>query len=154
MLVMVSNEIKNAIYEHAYRTYPHESCGFLYGTEHPHRTILLSQPVENSQEGEKKRRYQISSLEYMKAEQFAIQNNFMLLGVYHSHPDHPAIPSDFDIRHALPFFSYVIISVVNKKAKEMRAWRLNEKRQFVEDVLMNKQKMISQITPTQEVQYG
>lgn len=154
MLVIILNEIKKAVYEHACRTYPSECCGFFYGTEHPERIIILSKPVDNSQNGEKNRRYQISSLDYMKAEQFAIQSHLTLLGVYHSHPDHPAIPSDFDIQHALPFFSYLIVSIANKEAKEMRSWRLNEERKFVEEILINKQTITPQITLTQEVHYG
>lgn len=154
MSVIVLNEVKKEIYEHACKTYPNECCGFFYGTEDPDRTIVLSTPVDNSQKGEQKRRYQISSLDYMKAEQFAIRNNLTLLGIYHSHPDHPAIPSDFDTQQALPFFSYLIVSVVNKEAKELYSWRLNEERKFEEEILMNKQKTISQITLTQEVHYG
>lgn len=154
MSVIVLNEVKKTICEHACRTYPLECCGFLYGTEHPDRTIILSKPVDNSQKGEKKRRYQISTLDYIKAEQFAIRNNLTLLGVYHSHPDHPAMPSDFDTQHALPFFSYLIVSVENKEVKEMISWRLNDERKFVEEILMNKQKTTSQITLTQEVHYG
>lgn len=154
MWVIVLNEVKKEIYEHACKTYPNECCGFSYGTENPERTIILSKPVDNSQQGEKQRRYQISSSDYMKAEQFAIQNNLILLGIYHSHPDRPAIPSDFDTQHALPFFSYLIVSIANKEAKEMRSWRLNEKRKFVEEILINKQTITPQITLTQEVHYG
>lgn len=154
MSVIILDEVKKAICEHACRTYPHECCGFLYGTERPDRTIILSKPVDNSQKDEKKRRYQISSLAYMKAEQFANRHNLTLLGIYHSHPDYPAIPSDFDAQHALPFFSYLIVSVVNKEAKELYSWRLSEERKFIEELLMNKQKTTSQITLTQEVHYG
>ena len=154
MSVIILDEAKQVIYEHARRIYPHECCGFLYGLDIPTRSICLVKPVDNYQKEEKKTRYQISSLDYMKAEHFAIQSNLTLLGIYHSHPNHPAIPSDFDTQLALPFFSYLIVAVVNKEVKEMRSWRLNEERKFVEDILINEQTITYSKTQNQEVYYG
>ena len=78
-------------------------------------------PVENSKEGDQRRRFEISPLEYMKAERFAIENQLQLLGVYHSHPDHPAIASQHDLAVAMPYFSYIIISVINKKRADIKS---------------------------------
>ena len=47
-----------------------------------------------------------------------------MLGIFHSHPDHPALPSAFDLEHAWPYYSYVIVSVLQREVEETRAWRL------------------------------
>lgn len=106
--------------------FPDECCGFLYGTEGSERTITLALPVINSKVGDKRRRFEISPFEYMKAEQFALENDLTLLGVYHSHPNHRAIPSVHDLAKALPYFSYIIVSVLDGKADKLRSWRLTE----------------------------
>ena len=67
--------------------------------------------VNNAKAGDKKRRFEISGKDYMQAEKFALDNDVLLLGIYHSHPNHPAIPSEHDRVAALPYFSYVILSV-------------------------------------------
>jgi proteasome lid subunit RPN8/RPN11 len=69
----------------------------------------------------------------MKAEQFAEENNLQLIGVYHSHPNHPAIPSEHDRVAAQPFFSYIILSVINNEFGQLRSWRLNDQQQFEEE---------------------
>ena len=121
--------------EDAIRAFPDECCGFMFGTEDGEgdriiRDILV---VNNSKEGDKTRRFEISPLDYLKAEQYAIDNNFSLLGIYHSHPKHPAIPSETDRRSAQPFFSYLIISVLETNIITLRSWRLNESEQFDEE---------------------
>ena len=60
--------------------------------------------VNNSKTGDKKRRFEISGKDYMQAEKFALENDFLLLGIYHSHPNHPAIPSEHDRVAALALF--------------------------------------------------
>jgi proteasome lid subunit RPN8/RPN11 len=62
----------------------------------------------------------------MKAEQYALLYDTTLIGVYHSHPQHPAIPSEHDLKQALPFFSYIIVSVLDGKSDNLFSWRLNE----------------------------
>ena len=70
----------------------------------------------------------------MRAERFALQNNTSLLGVYHSHPNHPAIASEHDLVVAMPYFSYVIVSVMNGEIADLKSWRLrDEERVFLEE---------------------
>ena len=70
----------------------------------------------------------------MKAERFALENDLTLLGVYHSHPNHPAIPSEHDLKQAVPYFSYLIASIYDGKFKEITSWQLNEEsKQFKEE---------------------
>lgn len=69
----------------------------------------------------------------MQAEKFALENDVQLLGIYHSHPNHPAKPSEYDLAAAQPWFSYVIISVMQGKFDHIRSWKLNEASQFEEE---------------------
>ena len=115
--------------------YPDECCGFLYGRENTEgdRTISTIRVVNNAKDGDKRRRFAITSKDYMQAERFAQENELILLGVYHSHPGHPAIPSEHDRVAALPYFSYIIISVMQGQTDDIRSWRLNEDSQFEEE---------------------
>lgn len=110
-----------------------ECCGFFFGLESAsHRTITKVMPVSNSAM-DKKVQFEIASRDYLNAERFANQENMQLLGVYHSHPDHPAIPSEYDRKAALPFFSYIILSVMKKKVEDVRSWRLDGDSQLREE---------------------
>lgn len=114
----------------ALHTFPDECCGFLFGKEEEHRFITQSAAVNNAKDGDKKRRFEIAPRDYMKAEQYALEHDITLLGIYHSHPLHPAVPSEHDRVAAQPFFSYVIISVNQQIIQNTLSWRLNNKRVF------------------------
>ncbi len=121
----------------ALQAFPNECCGFLYGNESEGRQITLAVPVTNSKEGDQRRRFEISPLDYMRAEQFALQNNTQLLGVYHSHPNHPAIASEHDLAVAMPYFSYVIVSVMNGEIADVKSWQLkDEGHEFQEEEVL------------------
>jgi len=70
----------------------------------------------------------------MLAERYAEENNIQLLGIYHSHPEHPAIPSEQDRIAAQPWFSYLIVSVIKAQIDHIRSWRLNEIAAFEEEI--------------------
>ena len=111
-----------------------ECCGFFFGhDEAKHRTITKSMAVNNSKEGDKQVNFEITLRDYLEAERIAEQENLSLLGVYHSHPNHSAIPSEYDRAAAQPYFSYVIISVSNKKFAGIRSWQLDNHSQFKEE---------------------
>lgn len=132
--VILSDEAIKAIQTHANQAYPYECCGFLYGTASAERHVLLAVRVPNSKEGDQRRRFEISPRDYLWAERYAVEVQLELLGVYHSHPNHPAIASATDLAMALPWFSYVIISVNNGEPGELKSWQLaEEERQFVEE---------------------
>jgi proteasome lid subunit RPN8/RPN11 len=120
---------------HALIIFPDECCGFLYGVEQKDgtRTISVIREVNNSKPGDKRRRFEITAKDYMQAEQFAIDSGFLLLGIYHSHPNHPAVASEHDRVAAQPYFSYVIMSVMQRHIDHIRSWRLNEASQFEEE---------------------
>jgi len=113
--------------QHAEEHFPDECCGFLYGHDNDvSRNIMQAVPVLNAKEGDKRRRFEISPQDYMKAERYALQQQTTLLGVYHSHPQHPAIASEHDLKQAMPYFSYVILSVMDGKTADIKSWQLNE----------------------------
>lgn len=120
--------------------FPDECCGFFYGIEEGNsRHITTVIPVNNSKEGDRRRRFEISPLDYIKAENYALQNKLQLLGVYHTHPLHPAIPSHHDLVQAMPYFSYVILSIEENKVADIRSWRLDEGKGVFEEEQITKQ---------------
>src|ERR1700730_11606703 len=123
---------------HAEYIFPDECCGFLFGSEQTDgtRTISKIRKVNNAKPGDKRRRYEITGRDYIQAEQFALENELLLLGIYHSHPNHPAIPSENDREAAQPYFSYVIISVIQDNIDHLRSWQLNEASQFEEEKIL------------------
>ncbi len=134
-VVNISNEASATMISDAINAFPNECCGFFYGSENEEeRIVTIAQPVINSKEGDQRRRFEISPFDYMKAERFALQNDLLLLGVYHSHPNHPSIASIHDLAKAMPYFSYVIISIMNGKLNTVQSWRLREDiREFREE---------------------
>lgn len=115
------------------QAFPEESCGFMFGQSSTDGTIVRSAwQVENATILNKKYHFKINSKDYLAAEAYADQHELELLGVYHSHPNQPAIPSSVDTRVALPDFSYLIISVDPEGQTVSRSWRLDDSRNFQE----------------------
>ncbi len=121
------------------KAYPNEGCGFLFGEESITRNITKIIRVENSKKENKRRRFEINPIDYMNAEKFALNNGLSLLGVYHSHPDHPAVPSEHDLRQAVPYFSYIIVSVKNGQPENITSWQLDGQGSFEEEEIINHQ---------------
>lgn len=124
--VLMPPEARRSIAGHAERTYPDECCGALIGTS-PDR-ILEAFPLENVMPDERRRRFLVDAETYRAAEARAEARGLTLLGFYHSHPDHPAEPSAFDLEHAWPHLSYVIASVLAGRTTAVRSWRLRPDR--------------------------
>lgn len=133
-MLYLTSEARQEILDDALRTFPDECCGFLFGEEsNDTRIITQIQIVDNAKEGDKRRRFEISPADYMKAERFADEAGLLLLGVYHSHPNHPAVPSEHDRVVAQPYFSYVIVAVREQEFVSLQSWRLNDDFQFDEE---------------------
>jgi proteasome lid subunit RPN8/RPN11 len=108
------------------RAYPYECCGALFGSGDEVARVL---PIENDFEGaEQYHRFQISPRDYMKCEREAIRLGLDLIGFYHSHPDCPAVASEYDREHALPNIHYLIVSVKSGKTADTKSWVLSEDR--------------------------
>lgn len=135
--ITIESQALNTILADGQHAFPNECCGFMYGIETAdNRIISKAIPVDNSKEGDQRRRFEISPLDYMRAERYALENNLLLLGVYHSHPNHPAIASIHDLAKAMPYFSYVIVSVMEGEINHIRSWRLKDnERKFTEETI-------------------
>jgi proteasome lid subunit RPN8/RPN11 len=113
--------------------YPEEACGFLLGRENGDtRTITATWSATNVSTENRKRRFIVDPLDYLRAEKKATSEGLSLLGIYHSHPDHPAVPSEHDLVAAHPYFSYVIVSLVAGDVSATRSYQL-QNGQFVEE---------------------
>lgn len=114
-----------AIRRHGEETFPHECCGAMIGRD-GRVTAVVALP--NTTEEGPRRRFMVRPSDYRVAEQQASAQGADLLGFYHSHPDHPARPSQYDLDHAWPTFAYVIVSVMSAAATDMTVWFLKEDR--------------------------
>jgi len=110
---------------HLARAYPEEGCGVLVGRDEGERRVVERVVVfENQREDSRRNRYLISPEQLLVVEREARQEGLDVVGFFHSHPDHPAFPSAFDLEHAWPYYSYLIVSVADRQVGEARAWRL------------------------------
>jgi proteasome lid subunit RPN8/RPN11 len=125
MALHLGDGVDASIRAHGVETYPNECCGALYGTD---GVVSATFALPNTTEEGPRRRFLVRPQDYKEAEARASALGAELLGFYHSHPDHPARPSQYDLDHAWPFFSYIIVSVRSGVAEDMTSWRLQEDR--------------------------
>jgi len=130
----VTPSIEYAIRAHGQETYPHECCGALLGRD-GHVSALVALP--NTTEEGPRRRFLVRPTDYREAERRAAELGAELLGFYHSHPDHPARPSQYDLDHAWPTFAYLIVAVAEAKATDMTVWFLKDDRSSFEEGTLN-----------------
>ncbi len=130
MFVRITKDLQMHIFRHLEATWPNEGGGFLLGqVDAEGARISESIAVENVFEAaEQHHRYAMTPQDWMRLEDEADARGLVLLGYYHSHPDSPAIPSDYDREHALPNFIYLITRVQGGAAQEMFTWRLSADR--------------------------
>jgi proteasome lid subunit RPN8/RPN11 len=134
--MMRSNEqLISAIKAHATRDYPHECGGMLIGKfEGGRKEVVEIFPIENAREDSRHNRILLLPKDVLRAEKHASQKQLDVVGYYHSHPNAPAVPSQYDLDHALPVWSYVIASVIDGVAVDVRSWEMREDRsQFDEE---------------------
>lgn len=137
----MSAEIAQQIRQHGAETYPHECCGALLGRDGvdgqatsaggvqlPLREVVALYPLINRRDDSPRNRFAVTPEDVRDAEKAAQAKKLDIVGWYHSHPDHPAKPSQYDREHAWPWYSYVIVSVANGKPAEMTSWRLSDDR--------------------------
>ncbi len=129
MVLYLSKQLKQEIETRAVESYPHECCGALLGDDRKSRREALHVfPLVNRREDSPRNRFSITPEDFRAAEQAARARGLELIGWYHSHPDHPALPSEYDREHAWPWYSYIIVSVADRKPGEMKSWRLADDR--------------------------
>lgn len=123
-----------AIRRHGKETFPHECCGALIGSGDRVTAVV---PLPNTTEEGPRRRFLVRPSDYRTAERRASELGGELVGFYHSHPDHPARPSQFDLDHAWPNFTYVIVSVMAGESRAMTVWFLKEDRSSFDEGELN-----------------
>ena len=140
--IEISAELAAKIGEHAVETYPYECCGALLGRVHSFtenddsdakghgasREIIGLFPLVNRRDDSPRNRFSVTGEDVREAEKSASAQGLEVVGWYHSHPDHPARPSEYDREHAWPWYSYIIVSVRDGVAEDMTSWRLKDDR--------------------------
>ena len=111
-MIKIEEQLIHKIKENGEKTYNAECCGAIFGKpDNGTYTVKELLEFKNERNDNRERRYLISPSQYMQSERIAAEKDLDLLGFYHSHPDHPAVPSQFDTEHAFPNFIYMIVSI-------------------------------------------
>ncbi len=132
-MLEISDSLLQKIRQQARNAYPNECCGLLIGKAEGDRKLALDlRPQENAREDSLHNRYLIEPEAMLTAEKAARTARMDIVGVYHSHPDHPARPSDFDRDHAFPWYSYIIVNVTTGEPGDLTCWMLREDRSAFE----------------------
>jgi len=132
--VTVTAAVHEAIRRHGQETYPHECCGALLGRDAEAQGRATGREVRglhalvNRRDDSPRNRFSVTAEDVRDAEKVAREQGLDVIGWYHSHPDHPASPSEFDREHAWPWYSYIIVSVHNGAPQEITSWRLEDDR--------------------------
>lgn len=130
-MLALSPEHRSEIRAHGERDYPHECCGLLLGQFNADGLKACSEiyPISNAREEEARRnRFLIRPEELMRGEKYALARDLEVVGFYHSHPDHPAVPSGYDLAHAWPTYSYMVVAVAAGTAGALRSWEMQADR--------------------------
>jgi proteasome lid subunit RPN8/RPN11 len=125
----IPDELVRRIEAHGVETYPHECCGALLGRDGDgSREVVDLLPLANRRDDSPRNRFEVTPDDVRLAEKTAREKRLDLVGWYHSHPDAPARPSEFDREHAWPWYSYIIVSVQKGVPRDMTSWRLQDDR--------------------------
>ena len=141
-MIELSQQNQSEIRAHGEGDYPHECCGLLIGrfAQDGAKLCLEMYPISNArEEAAKRNRFLIRPDELIRGEQHAASKSLEVVGFYHSHPDHPAIPSSYDLEHAWPVYSYVVVAVKSGHAEDLRSWEMQADRsRFDEEIIENR----------------
>ena len=142
-MIHLPPEQEQEIRVHGEREYPYECCGLLLGrfVENGSKVCVETYPISNAREEEAKRnRFLIRPEELLRGEQAAATKNLEAVGFYHSHPDQAAVPSQYDLEHAWPVYSYVVVAVQSGQAGDLRSWEMQTDRsRFDEEEILVRQ---------------
>ena len=127
----ILEDINRIIIENIKRCYPHEGCGILVGKD---RIVKMVYNTTNIIKDRAHDRYEIDPKEFIEIDRKASENSLEIIGFYHSHPDHPPLPSQFDKERAWPDYIYLILAISNNGNIEERAWLFNGN-EFFEEVI-------------------
>ena len=129
-MILVNDEQLAQMRAHGERDYPYECCGLMLGKfEGGRKNVLETYPISNArEEAAKRNRFLIRPEELMRGEKYAREQGFEVVGFYHSHPDDVAVPSQYDLEHAWPTYSYIVMSVEETRAVDLRSWEMESDR--------------------------
>src|SRR5436853_3773567 len=129
-MIEIADAHFSEIRAHGERDYPFECCGLLIGRfENGRKIVSETYAISNAREEEAKRnRFLIRPEEFMRGEKYARECNLDVVGFYHSHPDDHPIPSQYDLEHAWPIYSYIVVAVTKGKAAGLRSWEMEQDR--------------------------
>jgi proteasome lid subunit RPN8/RPN11 len=130
MALKLTTDIYSQITAHLQAAYPNEGAGILLGgADDDGKTVQAVKPFGNNFEaGEQFHRYLITAEDMLAGEIEAERLGLDVVGIFHSHPDHPAIASEYDREYALPWYSYLIVSVQKGTATDKKSWLLTDDR--------------------------
>ncbi|MEP9411016.1 MAG: M67 family metallopeptidase [Candidatus Brocadia sp.] len=133
-MLYIGNDKLREIEEQVKKSYPLECCGLLIGTNTGGKKVVGVRPVQNKNFERAHDRYVIERGDFERVDREAVKNGLQIIGVYHSHPDHPAIPSAYDTEHACSWFSYIIVAVEGGEKTDIKSWVFDEeKKRFKEE---------------------
>jgi proteasome lid subunit RPN8/RPN11 len=134
MILVLETRHLDAVRLHGEADYPHEACGLIGGVVEGDRKVAVQLvPLVNARRDTPRNRYLIDPEAFRRGEARLVRDALEVIGVYHSHPEAPAVPSAFDREHAWPWYSYVIVSVRSRRAGEARSWTLSADRDGFEE---------------------
>jgi len=136
-MIAIPDRCTDEIRRHGASDYPFECCGLLLGYFDPNgfKSVVETHPISNAREESAKRnRFLITPEELLRGERYARAKNLEVVGFYHSHPDSPAVPSQYDLEHAWPTYSYIIVNTGNDSTGDLRSWeQRTDRSQFDEE---------------------
>ncbi len=135
-MISINQHLINRMLKEAKTAYPYECCGLLVGNSNDSGKVVHEvYPVENKNKVRAADRYEIDPKEFDRIDLEATKKGWNITGIYHSHPDHPAVPSAFDKECANVWteYSYIIISVINGKEEDLKCWRFDAGKQEIEE---------------------
>jgi len=143
--IEVPKAVVRAIEDHARDTFPEECCGFLLGHAGDPRRIVDSRRAKNTASEDREHRYVVDPLALLHTDNEARAKGLELIGIYHSHPNHPAAPSEFDRSRAAGWYSYLILRIADGEPEELTAWVFGEKtRRFEPDEIVHPRETATQ----------
>jgi proteasome lid subunit RPN8/RPN11 len=143
-MIVVTTEQLSAMRAHGERDYPYECCGLMLGRfVDGRKQIVETYSISNAREEEAKRnRFLIRPEELMRGEKYARDRGLDVVGFYHSHPDDVAVPSQYDLEHAWPTYSYIVMAVEKGRAEDLRSWEMESDRSK-----FNEEEIVSEARP-------
>ena len=143
-MILLSEDQFAAMKAHGERDYPYECCGLMMGRfADGRKNVVEIYPISNAREEEAKRnRFLIRPEELLRGEKYARDRGLDVVGFYHSHPDDVAVPSQYDLEHAWPTYSYIVMAVEKGRAADLRSWEMESDR-----TKFNEEKIVSEASP-------